>query len=462
MEQLEDRQLPSGLTSPLSAHPPTPSGNGPALLAHPQPDGAAKHSQAPIHPPQDLTIAGPIQDGGGSRASSPHRVDAGHDAQGPNQTDSLADPAPKDETKPPEHHPASDHHPSSPPAADAGQAHRDGGHKAGESGEPHAVPASHGHTTTEDDGSGRVSGASDRDSDSRADRSADTSERRAGTDLPAEETTTAEHAAHAASLRGSVGTALTVAVHSLLAQASPARSSQVGPVVGPEETPAEGPFQVVREEHDAQGDHTDPAIAVPAREAAAAEAFALAFAAQTGTSAALTPGGAVNVDRQAAGLNLMFLVPESARPGAWLWGASTDWLGFAVVGDEDAPQVEAIRPAVAARPSNQPGATAEATNALPEGAGLAAGFLPADTTALEQAVRRFLSGLDTLGREVTRVLTENTWARWVVITAVIILAAVLGRRRIQRSSRQGAAAEEHESATLSWLAGSYPFRPEDV
>jgi hypothetical protein len=228
----------------------------------------------------------------------------------------------------------------------------------------------------------------------------------------------------------------------------------------PGEASAEGSSRNTREPHDGRAEHNDPAVAVPARAAAAEESVSVAFAGQAAATAAVPPGAKADADRQATAFNPLFLAPASARPGAWLWGASADWLGLITVGDVAVPQGGANRPAAAFLPADEAGDVAAA--ALPEGGGLAAGFLPADTTALEQAVRRFLGGLDAVGRELTRVLAENAWTRWAAIVAVTALAAELGRRHVQGSSRQGASVEEDESATRSWLAGSYPFRPEDI
>jgi hypothetical protein len=446
VEALEDRCLLSGFTSLLGAQPPTPSENGPALLAHPHPGGAGKDSPTPGQQPEG-SAAAVVQDGGASSAS---RVDAAQDAPGHNRTDHLTHPDRKDETKQTEHHPASDHHTSSPRADNAGQAHGNGGHKADPSGEVHSASVGHKHTTVENDHSGKRSDGSKQDDDSLAELPRDGGGDLTETDNAAEERTTA------ASHRGSAGTGLTVAVHDLLGQASASYWAQLGPVESAGETAGEGPFQILRELHEARAERSDSAIAVPAREAAAEESAAVAVAGQAG-AAAVPHGAMIDADRQAAAFKLMFLAPANTRPGAWRWGASADWLSFAAVGDEDAPQFRVIPPAVASRPADPTGNMAEAA-ALPQGAGLAAGFLPADTAALEQAVRRFLDGLNTL---VTRTLTENTWVRWAVIAAVAVLAAVVGCRRVQRSSRHSASAEEDESATVSWLAGSYPFRPED-
>jgi hypothetical protein len=96
---------------------------------------------------------------------------------------------------------------------------------------------------------------------------------------------------------------------------------------------------------------------------------------------------------------------------------------------------------------------------LPEGAGLAAVFFPANTAVLEQAVRRLLGELGAAGRELTHMLAGNPWARWAVLVAATALTAEWGRRRIQHSAREDA--EEEETATLGWPANSYPFRSED-
>jgi hypothetical protein len=456
VEPLEDRCLLSGFTSLPSAHPPTPSESGPALLAHRHPGGAGKDSPTPGHQPKGAA-AGLVQDEGAQAAtwaSSASRVGAAHEAPGHHRTAHLADPDRNHETKQTEHHPASHHHTSSPRADHAGQAHGNGGHKADQSDDLHSAPVGHKHTTVENNHSGRGADGSNQDDDSLADLPRDSGGDLTETDNAAEARTTA------ASHRGSAA-GLTVAVHDLLAQASVAYWSQLGPFESAGASAQEGPFQILRELHDARAERSDSPGAEPAREAAAAELAAVAFAGQAGPAAAVPHGATVDADRQAAAFKLMFLAPANTRPGAWRWGASGDWLNFAALGDEGAPQPRAYRPAVAAPPADPTGNATEAPDALPQGAGLAAGFLPADTAALEQAVRRFLDGLNTL-HDLTRALTENTWVRWAVIAAVAALAAEVGRRSVlQRSSRQSASAEEDESATVSWLAGSYPFRPED-
>jgi hypothetical protein len=238
-----------------------------------------------------------------------------------------------------------------------------------------------------------------------------------------------------------------------------AQAPQHGPPEDAGEVADEGLLQILHELHDVRAEHLDAAVAVAAHEAAAEVPVAVALAGQPG-AAAVPPRVAADADRQVAALNPLFLAPTTMRPDGWRWGASVDWLGTVAAGDADTPRDEAVLPAVAVLPAERAREAPEA--ALAEGTGLAAGFLPADTAALEQAVRRFLAGLDTVGRELTRVLSENAWARWVVIAAVAALAAEAARRRARRAAHHGATAEEHESATLSWLAGSYPFRPEDL
>jgi hypothetical protein len=248
------------------------------------------------------------------------------------------------------------------------------------------------------------------------------------------------------------------AFHDLLAQA-PTLAVKMGPLEDSLAIEDEGPLQIVHELHDVRAEHLDLAVAVPAREATVGGPVAVAFAGQPGAAAVAPAGATIDADRQATALNLLLLAPPGTRPGGWRWGASADWLG-AVAADVDMPPGEAVRPAVVVLPAEQTGEATE--GALAEDAGLAAGSLPADTTALAQAVRRFLAGLDVVGRELTRALSQNAGARWVVIAVAAVLAAEAVRRRTRRAARRGAAAEEDESATLSWLAGSYPFRPEDV
>jgi hypothetical protein len=193
----------------------------------------------------------------------------------------------------------------------------------------------------------------------------------------------------------------------------------------------------------------EPTLTAPGRDDAPLETTPLTSAAPA-PGAPARPGGPGEPDERAATLVYqLFAEPNAGRGWGWLTAAY-----------EGPPVVEvALRRGewrVAGVESAQGEQVAAAPAPAPVGAGLAAGALAADTTALERAVRDFLGGLDAAGRELTRVLGENSWARWAVATALAAAAAEVGRRRLRPGARHDGGACDEGSA-LSRLSGSFLF-----
>jgi hypothetical protein len=214
-----------------------------------------------------------------------------------------------------------------------------------------------------------------------------------------------------------------------------------------------------RELREARNARTESPHAVHAREEDAPNAAVPGLGRHHHTIAP-HPGAVTDPEWQGAPLTPTSLVPAAAPGRSWLWGVSPDWAGDVPVG-APASQDEAAPPEVGPPPPELHRDATDAGVIPPEGAGLAAVFLPENMAVLEQAVRRFLGDLGAAGRDLTRVLSDSVWAHWAVIGAAAALTAELGRRRVQRASRSGGA-EEDEAATLSWPASTCPFRPDDT
>jgi hypothetical protein len=195
---------------------------------------------------------------------------------------------------------------------------------------------------------------------------------------------------------------------------------------------------------------SDSPAAAPAREEGGPETL-LAFVGQT-RDASLRQATPVDPDERAAALLLPLLAEPGAGRGDW-WG----WISAGYerpVGDGGEPSLIEFRAMTAESPPAERAGELPAVAAA--GAGLAAGSLPGDAAALGQAVREFLNGLDAAGRELTRVLGENSWVRWALAAALAAVLAEAGRRRLQRGTWHGAASGAEDKA-LSWLSGSCPL-----
>jgi hypothetical protein len=197
-------------------------------------------------------------------------------------------------------------------------------------------------------------------------------------------------------------------------------------------------------------DQADPAIIVLAQPAAALQTADPAgqFTAAKQPSTAVV----VNPEQPGESLYLPFAVPAGVLGDSLAlvgWRARQEALAAAAAAGE-APTG---RPVVG---GEGPVPAADAGWPLPRDAGLATGALATDTALLHEAIRRFLGDLDTAGRELTRVLTENSWVSWVVVAGLAAVAAEAARRRLARPARTGRAGERDEPH-LSGLSGSYPF-----
>jgi hypothetical protein len=454
VEPLEDRRLLSGLTSPLDAPLPTPAGNGPALLALLPPSDAGNDSQTPVPPSEGLAAAvvavteavtAEVAQGA-STALSAVRVNAAHDAAGLGLPDLLASLGLSQRSQ---DDLPSDPQPAFAPGSAPGNPNAEGGQTAGD---PNSAPPREG-SLTDHGNNGGGSGVSDLLGNLLGSLQFESRGGLTRTDASAGETAAVVPTAQAVGPKASAATAFGAVLRDLVAEAP-----------GLHGPPAPLPVDLLdeywlRESREARDERMQSPLAAPAREEAPADPVTVALVRQHHNTALPRADTPVDADRQAPALTPLFLAPAGPRAGCWLWGASPD-------GPDRAAAENLALAAQAALPraplqAEQEGKAVEAVFALQEGAELAAAFLPADTTALEQAVRRFLGGLGTVGRELTRVLSESLWARWAVIAAGSALAAEAARRRLQRASRHSAA-EEEANATLSWLAGSYPFRPEGV
>jgi hypothetical protein len=216
---------------------------------------------------------------------------------------------------------------------------------------------------------------------------------------------------------------------------------------------------VWHELQEARSEQTDALLAVPAREGEPPSSAVITLAWQQ-HSILSNPNVTLYLDRQGTGLTPMFLAFAVPRGGSWPWGGSAHW-GIAEPAVAPAPRAEVARPAVSPLPPEPDADAAGAGVLLPDDAGLAAGFLPANTAVLEQALRQFLSELGDAGRGLTQTLSDHPWVRWAVLAAATALTAELGRRRVRRAARRGAA-EEEETATFCWPASCCPFRSADL
>jgi hypothetical protein len=360
--------------------------------------------------------------------------------------------------------PPAPHHPSAAPAGDTN------------SDEPHH----HHHQWARDDqdagGASAVSAPRDR---SHADRATDPSDQATPTDRATDEATDARAPAEQQADSAEDGrtaadeamAALTPAVYTVAATGAaqtrlPAAKHYAdteGPVPHPAasafaKAPADSPQgSPAHDQHAAQGDRTESPLAAPAHEEAPALA-ANAAVVQVKTASLVRPEA--GADRPAGILNALFLAVNEGHGDFGSWDSSLAVWDLAAAQEAES-QGATIRVAAGAPTVRQAVSVSEVAF-LPQASALAAGFLAADADALEEAVREFLNGLDTAGRELTRVLADNGWARWAVVATLTALAAEAGRRRLRERARRGGAAAEEEAVTLSWLSGSYPFRTEDL
>jgi hypothetical protein len=167
-------------------------------------------------------------------------------------------------------------------------------------------------------------------------------------------------------------------------------------------------------------------------------------------AAASPPPVVVDAGARAPGLVSSALASLDGRlnylPIAWVWRVATD-----------AGSVEYFRSSQAWEDREAVGAPSPG---LPSSAGLVAGAAPADTAALQRALEEFLGQLDGAGREVTRALSESSWASWAVALALAVAALELGRRRVRRGRRDDFG-DEADGAALSWASGSWSFEAEE-
>jgi hypothetical protein len=213
----------------------------------------------------------------------------------------------------------------------------------------------------------------------------------------------------------------------------------------------DAPEETIARELRTRFSHGEPTAAAPDREEAPPGALPQPVAASAPGAASRQgdPGGPG--ERAAALLQTLFADPSAGRGGWWGWLSA----GYESPAGERAGSPRGSYHFTGGEPlaADQ---VALAPAPGPAEAGLAAGGLDLDATALQQAVRELLAGLDAAGRELTRALGQNGWARWVVAATLAAAAAEAGRRRLQRDARPDGAARDADT-TLSQLSGPCPF-----
>ena len=454
LEFLEDRRLLSRMAVLPDVHLSRPSEDLPSVVGPMQPSGPDGHARTFVQPAHAHAPAESGEGAGAQHQASARPTHANatkavagksddnkHSAPAANTTDRNEQNDTSDETKHAESNtPSTQYHTAAASEDDAGRG------------------SSRQERPTDEEDSGRPAGVATAYDRPRAERSFDGSDQATQTDRPAKEATAARApAVHTVATTGQVETGYTTAQRASFARPSAPRTSAA--VL--EKALADGPQDnQSHDQHAARSERVESPAVAPAREGTP-ELDATAVAAQASSPSLTRREAEAEADRQAGILKTTFLASGTGED-LGLWGLSVATAEHGE-GEDAEPRGAAIHFAAGVRGAHQVDNLAGAAPVSPDGTALAAGALSADTSALEEAVRQFLNGLHTVGRELTRVLTDNGWARWAVIATLTALAAESGRRRLQERARRGAATEEEEEGvTLSWLSGSYPFRPDEL